>query len=85
MAHRIEQRHPGQPVGQCTERGQQQVDEPERLGRFGDAWRHFGILDRARDLRPIELHAPDPQQRQHSNRQHYDPHPPQPLQQLAVE
>ncbi|MNG89828.1 hypothetical protein D3C79_487060 [compost metagenome] len=85
VADGIEQRHPRHPVGQGTEGGQQQVDEPERLGRLGDARGHLVVLDRPRDLGAIELHAPDAEQGQNGHRQHYDPHASQPLQQLAIE
>ncbi|MNH10031.1 hypothetical protein D3C79_694960 [compost metagenome] len=81
----IEQGHAGHPVGQGAERRQQQIDEPERLGRLGDARGDLVVLDRPRDLGTVELHAPDTEQRQDGDRQHYDPHAPQPLQQLAIE
>ncbi len=85
MTDGIEQGHARHPVRQGAEGGEQQIDEPERLGRLGDTRGDLVVLDRPRNFGAIELHAPDAEQRQYGYRQHYDPHAPQPLQQLAIE
>src|SRR5690606_26618456 len=81
----IEQAHARRPVGQSARQGQAGVDEPEHLRRFGDAWSQLVVLQRARHLRPVQLHAADAQQRQYRHRQYDDPHAAEPLQLLPVE
>src|SRR5690606_20164367 len=51
----------------------------------GDAWSQLVVLQRARHLRPVQLHAADAQQRQYRHRQYDDPHAAEPLQLLPVE
>ena len=80
----IEKAHARSPVGQRAGNGQPQINVPERLGRFGNTRRQFGILHRPRRFRAIELHTTDTQHWQYRNSQHDDSHATQPLQLLPI-
>ena len=85
MADGVEGVHASEPVGDAAGGGEAQVDEPQRLGRLGDARRELGVLDRPRRLGAIELHSADAEHRQHRHRQHDDAHAAEPLQPLSIE
>ena len=85
VADRVEGVHAGEPVGDAASGGEAEVDEPQRLGRLGDARRELGVLDRPRRLGAIELHSADAEHRQHRHCQHDDAHAAEPLQPLPIE
>ena len=80
----VEQGHTGEPVGRSACHGNEQVQVPQRLGGFGDARGQLGVLHRPRNLRFVQLHAPDAQHGQDRHRQHDNAHAAKPLQLLAV-
>ena len=85
VADGVEQAHAGQPVGGGAGDGEAEIDVPQGLGRFGDARRQLGILDRAGNFGAVQQHAADAEHGQHRHRQHDDAHAAQPLQELAIE
>ena len=85
MANGVEWRHSREPVRQSASQRDAEVNQPQRLCGFGDAWPELRILDRSRRLGAVKLHAAHSQHRQHGNRQHDDAHAPQPLQELPIE
>ena len=84
MADGVEQAHAGDPVGEDAGQCEDDIDEKQRLGGFGDPRRELGVLHRAGGLGPVELHAADAQ---HGHDRHGDDHDAdaaQPVQLLPV-
>ena len=77
---------PGHPQGlerQDAQDGQSGIQQPEVLGRLGDARRELRFLDRPGRLGLVELHAAHAQDREDGDRQHDDAHAAVPVQGVA--
>ncbi|MOA43729.1 hypothetical protein D3C78_1659080 [compost metagenome] len=85
VADGVKHRHASAPKCQRTGNSQQNVNQPQGFGRFGNAWAHFVIFQRAWHFCAVQLHATDAEDRQYRHCQHNDPHPAHPLQHLPIE
>ena len=84
MTDSIEKGHAAEPVGQCAQYGDTEVDQPERLGGFGNTGCQFAVLQRSRRFRPVKLHTTNAQHGHDGDGQNDDTEATQPLKLLAV-
>ena len=75
----VEHAHAESPVKQGAGNGNKQVDEPQGLGGFRNAWGELCVFHGAGDFSLVELHAADAEHGQNGHGQYHYAHATQPL------